>query len=72
MLLSDAKMINLKVLMLQILEFEKRFWMSLGDKFIEKKGKAIKRLSVRILELRCFMFRMGQYFFASLPSARLC
>ena len=58
MLLSDAKIINLKVSMLQMLEFWKRFWMSLGDKSIQKKGKAIKRLSVRILELRCFMFRM--------------
>ena len=42
MLLPDAKMINLKVSMSQISNFWKRFWMSLGDKFIEKKGKAIK------------------------------
>ena len=44
--------------------------MSLGHEFIGKNSKAIKGLSVRILDLWDFIFREGQCFFASLPSRR--
>ena len=37
--------------------------MSLDHDFIAKKGKVIKGLNVRILELRCFILGEGQYFF---------
>ena len=50
MLFPNAKRMNLKVKVSRISDLWKRFRMSLGHEFIGKKGKAIKGLSVRILE----------------------
>ena len=48
--------------MVPILDLQKRFQISLGHELIRKKDKAIKGLSVRILEFRCFMSRKRRYF----------
>ena len=56
MMLPNAKKMNLKVSISPISDL----W---NSEFIGKKGNAIKRLSVRILELQWFMFRGGQHFF---------
>ena len=48
--------------MVPILDLQKRFQISLGLELIRKKDKAIKGLSVRILEFRCFMSRKRRYF----------
>ena len=61
-MLPNAKKMNLKVSISPISDLWKRLRMSLGHEFIGKKGKVIKRLSVRILELQCFMFRGRKHF----------
>ena len=53
---------NLKLSMVPVLDLQKRFRISLGHELIGKKDQAIKGLSVRILELRCFLSRKGPYF----------
>ena len=69
-LFPNVKRMTLKVLVLPFLDLWKRFRMSLGHEFIGKNSKAIKGVSVRILDLWDFIFREGQCFFASLPSRR--
>ena len=61
MLFPNAKRMNLKVVS-PISDLWKRFQMFSGDVFTADKEKTIKGLSVRILELRYFKFRGGQYF----------
>lgn len=75
---------DLKVLMSTILDLWKKFWVSLGHKFIRKKARpsrdsvlefwssdasCSKRESIFRISA---MLREGQYVFVSLPSRRLC
>ena len=61
MLFLNTKRMNFKASVSPVLGLWKRFQITLGHEFIQKKARP-SRDSFRILKLEGFMFREGQYF----------